>query len=133
MVEGGFIHASANTGRLKGANVYLDTCPAGIATQNPQLRKRFSGKPEYIINFMEFVAQELREYMAKLGIRTVYGYQAENCLRHIRGDQLRFRCVKCSDSCRSNTEMHIFRIAEVAVPALVGLKGESVNGGRFQP
>nr|WP_325298678.1 glutamate synthase large subunit [uncultured Dysosmobacter sp.] len=49
----------------------LDTCPAGIATQNPQLRKRFSGKPEYIINFMYFVAQELREYMAKLGIRTV--------------------------------------------------------------
>ncbi|MDO4314809.1 MAG: glutamate synthase large subunit [Oscillospiraceae bacterium] len=49
----------------------LDTCPAGIATQNPQLRKRFSGKPEYIINFMCFVAQELREYMAKLGIRTV--------------------------------------------------------------
>ena len=49
----------------------LDPCPAGIATQNPQLRKRFSGKPEYIINFMEFVAQELREYMAKLGIRTV--------------------------------------------------------------
>ncbi|WP_298032413.1 glutamate synthase large subunit [uncultured Dysosmobacter sp.] len=49
----------------------LDTCPAGIATQNPQLRKRFAGKPEYIINFMYFVAQELREYMAKLGIRTV--------------------------------------------------------------
>ncbi len=49
----------------------LDTCPMGIATQNPQLRKRFSGKPEYIINFMHFVAQELREYMAKLGIRTV--------------------------------------------------------------
>ncbi|WP_298024204.1 glutamate synthase large subunit [uncultured Dysosmobacter sp.] len=49
----------------------LDTCPAGIATQNPQLRKRFSGKPEYVIHFMEFVAQELREYMARLGIRTV--------------------------------------------------------------
>ena len=49
----------------------LDTCPAGIATQNPQLRKRFAGKPEYIVNFMEFVAQELREYMARLGIRTV--------------------------------------------------------------
>ncbi|MBP3508462.1 glutamate synthase large subunit [Oscillibacter sp.] len=49
----------------------LDTCPAGIATQNPQLRKRFAGKPEYVINFMYFVAQELREYMAKLGIRTV--------------------------------------------------------------
>ena len=49
----------------------LDTCPAGIATQNPQLRRRFSGKPEYVIHFMEFVAQELREYMARLGVRTV--------------------------------------------------------------
>lgn len=49
----------------------LDTCPVGIATQNPELRKRFKGKPEYVVNFMKFVAQELREYMAKLGIRTV--------------------------------------------------------------
>ncbi|MBQ1687846.1 MAG: glutamate synthase large subunit [Lachnospiraceae bacterium] len=49
----------------------LDTCPVGIATQNPELRKRFQGKPEYIENFMRFVAQELREYMAKLGVRTV--------------------------------------------------------------
>ncbi len=49
----------------------LDTCPFGIATQNPELRKRFSGKPEYIVNFMRMVAQELREIMAKLGIRTV--------------------------------------------------------------
>ena len=48
-----------------------DTCPVGIATQNPELRKRFAGKPEYVINFMRFIAQELREYMAKLGIRTV--------------------------------------------------------------
>ena len=49
----------------------LDTCPVGIATQNPELRKRFNGKPEYVMNFMEFVAEELREYMAKLGIRKV--------------------------------------------------------------
>ncbi len=49
----------------------LDTCPVGIATQNPELRKRFKGKPEYVVNFMHFVAQELREYMAKLGVRTV--------------------------------------------------------------
>ena len=49
----------------------LDTCPVGIATQNPELRKRFQGKPEYVINFMRFIAQELREYMAKLGVRTV--------------------------------------------------------------
>ena len=49
----------------------LDTCPAGIATQNPELRKRFSGKPAYVIHFMRFVAQELREIMAKLGVRSV--------------------------------------------------------------
>ncbi len=49
----------------------LDTCPVGVATQNPELRKRFTGKPEYIVNFMRFIAQELREYMAKLGVRTV--------------------------------------------------------------
>ena len=49
----------------------LDTCPVGVATQNPELRKRFAGKPEYVMNFMRFIAQELREYMAKLGVRTV--------------------------------------------------------------
>ena len=49
----------------------LDTCPVGVATQNPELRKRFKGKPEYVMNFMRFAAQELREYMAKLGVRTV--------------------------------------------------------------
>ena len=49
----------------------LDTCPVGVATQNPELRKNFKGKPEYVMNFMRFIAQELREYMAKLGVRTV--------------------------------------------------------------
>lgn len=49
----------------------LDTCPVGIATQNPELRNRFCGKPEYVMNFMTFVAEELREIMAKLGVRTV--------------------------------------------------------------
>ena len=49
----------------------LDTCPVGVATQNPELRKRFCGKPEYVVNFMRFIAQELREHMAKLGVRTV--------------------------------------------------------------
>ena len=49
----------------------LDTCPVGVATQNPELRKRFKGKPEYIVNFMRFIAQEMREYMAKLGVHTV--------------------------------------------------------------
>ena len=49
----------------------LDTCPVGVATQNPELRKRFCGKPEYVINFMMFIAEEMREIMAKLGVRTV--------------------------------------------------------------
>lgn len=48
-----------------------DTCPVGIATQNPELRKRFRGKPEYVMNFMKFIAQELREIMARLGLRTI--------------------------------------------------------------
>jgi glutamate synthase (ferredoxin) len=50
---------------------HLDTCPVGVATQNPELRKNFSGDPAYVVNFMHFVAQELREIMAQLGFRTV--------------------------------------------------------------
>ena len=49
----------------------LDTCPMGIATQRPELRKNFRGKPEYVMNFMNFVAEELRRIMARLGVRTV--------------------------------------------------------------
>ena len=49
----------------------LDTCPMGIATQNPELRKNFKGKPEYVMNFMTYVAEEVREIMASLGIRTM--------------------------------------------------------------
>ena len=45
----------------------LDTCPVGIATQNPELRKRFKGKPEYVMNFMRFIAEELREYHGQAG------------------------------------------------------------------
>ena len=50
---------------------HLNTCPVGIATQDPELRKNFKGKPEHVINFMYFVAQELREIMSQLGFRTV--------------------------------------------------------------
>ncbi|MCP3678048.1 MAG: glutamate synthase large subunit [Deltaproteobacteria bacterium] len=50
---------------------HLDTCSVGVATQNPELRKRFTGKPDYLVNFMRFVAQEVREIMARLGFRTV--------------------------------------------------------------
>ncbi|MEY4639850.1 MAG: hypothetical protein RLY13_848 [Actinomycetota bacterium] len=50
---------------------HLDTCPVGVATQNPTLRARFNGKPEFVVNFFEFLAQEVREYLAALGFRTL--------------------------------------------------------------
>jgi len=50
---------------------HLDTCPVGVATQNPELRKKFSGKPEFVVNFFEFIAEEVREYLAALGFRSL--------------------------------------------------------------
>ncbi|MCD9622991.1 glutamate synthase large subunit [Rhabdothermincola salaria] len=50
---------------------HLDTCPVGIATQNPELRKRFNGKPEFVVNFFEYIAEEVRELLAELGFRTL--------------------------------------------------------------
>jgi glutamate synthase (NADPH) large chain len=50
---------------------HLDTCPVGVATQNPELRKRFAGRPEFVVTFFEFLAQQVREYLARLGFRTL--------------------------------------------------------------
>ena len=50
---------------------HLDTCPVGVATQNPVLRERFTGKAEYVVNFFEFIAEEVRELLAELGFRTL--------------------------------------------------------------
>jgi glutamate synthase (NADPH) large chain len=50
---------------------HLDTCPVGVATQNPELRRRFTGKPEFVVNFFEFIAQEVREYLAAMGFRSL--------------------------------------------------------------
>ncbi|MEE2768506.1 MAG: glutamate synthase large subunit [Actinomycetota bacterium] len=50
---------------------HLDTCPVGVATQNPELRKKFTGRPEFVVNFFEFIAQEVRELLADLGFRTI--------------------------------------------------------------
>ena len=72
----------------------LDTCPVGIATQNPDLRCRFTGKPEYVMNFMLFIAEELREIMAKLGIRTVDELVG-------RTDKIRVRENKITDRCET--------------------------------
>ena len=50
---------------------YLNTCSVGIATQDPELRRKFAGKPEYVVNFFRFVAEELRQIMADLGFRSI--------------------------------------------------------------
>mgnify|MGYP001024753994 FL=1 len=67
----------------------LDTCPVGIATQNPELRRRFKGKPEYVMRFMLFIAEELRGIMARLGVRRVDELVG-------RGDLLRMRPKQAS-------------------------------------
>jgi glutamate synthase (ferredoxin) len=59
------------TGCIMMRVCHLNTCPAGVATQDPRLREKFKGKPEHVVNFMRFVAQELREIMASLGFRTL--------------------------------------------------------------
>ena len=72
----------------------LDTCPVGIATQNPELRKRFKGKPEYVINFMMFIAEELREIMAKCGVRTVDELVGHSEFLRVRDKQITERASK---------------------------------------
>ena len=71
----------------------LDTCPCGIATQNPELRKRFGGKPEYVMNFMLYIAEELREIMARLGIRRVEDMVGRTDLLRVRKSQITGRAA----------------------------------------
>jgi glutamate synthase (ferredoxin) len=59
------------TGCIMMRVCHLNTCPAGVATQDPKLRAKFAGKPEHVVNFMKFIAEEVREIMAQLGFRTV--------------------------------------------------------------
>ena len=59
------------TGCIMMRVCHLNTCPAGIATQDPRLRAKYTGKPEHVVNFMTFIAQELRELMAQMGFRTI--------------------------------------------------------------
>ena len=67
---------------------HLDTCPVGIATQNPELRKRFTGKPEFVVNFFEFIAEEVREYLAALGLPLDRrGDRPRRGARHARRDR----------------------------------------------
>ncbi|HEX8508763.1 MAG TPA: glutamate synthase large subunit, partial [Propionibacteriaceae bacterium] len=79
---------------------HLDTCPVGVATQNEELRRQFSGRPEFVVNFFEFIAQEVREYLAQLGFRTlaeavghVEVLQAQQALDHWKAHGLDLRPI----------------------------------------
>ena len=74
---------------------HLDTCPVGVATQNPELRKKFTGKPEFVVNFFEFIAEEVREILAELGFRSleeaigqVEFLDTESAISHWKADGL---------------------------------------------
>ncbi len=70
--EFGFSTAALiSAGCIMMRKCHLNTCPVGVATQDPELRKRFAGQPEHVINFMSFIAEEVRELMAELGFRTM--------------------------------------------------------------
>jgi glutamate synthase (NADPH/NADH) large chain len=68
---------------------HLDTCPVGIATQNPRLRERFTGRPEFVENFFEFIAEEVREYLAALGVRTIDELIGDASRLHVREHHVR--------------------------------------------
>ena len=74
---------------------HLDTCHVGVATQNPELRKKFTGKPEFVVNFFEFIAEEVRELLAELGFRSleeaigeVESLDVEDAVAHWKADGL---------------------------------------------
>jgi glutamate synthase (ferredoxin) len=79
---------------------HLDTCPVGVATQNPELRKRFTGDPSHVVNFMRFIAQDMREHMARLGFRTVNEMigrvdkiEPQRAIRHWKATGLDFSAI----------------------------------------
>ncbi len=85
----------------------LDTCPMGIATQNPELRKNFRGKPEYVMNFMEFIAEELREIMARLGARSVAELVGRSDLLKFREKQVTRRAASVDMSAVLSSEYSV--------------------------
>ncbi|MFC4942313.1 glutamate synthase large subunit [Pseudonocardia sp. GCM10023141] len=92
---------------------HLDTCPVGVATQNPKLRERFDGRPEYVVNFMRFIAEEVREYLAQLGFRTVaeaVGHaemlDTDDAVRHWKTEGLDLRPIFHMPELKPGTARH---------------------------
>lgn len=79
---------------------HLDTCPVGVATQNPELRKKFMGDPSHVVNFMHFIAQEMREIMAQMGFRTINEMigradrlNVQQAIEHWKAKGLDYSCI----------------------------------------
>ena len=92
---------------------HLDTCPVGVATQNPELRKRFSGKPEFVKTFFEFLAEEVREYLAALGFRSLdeaIGHvellDVQRAVSHWKADGLDLSPILSSDHVTPGVSTH---------------------------
>ncbi|RMD82020.1 MAG: glutamate synthase large subunit, partial [Candidatus Dadabacteria bacterium] len=113
--EFGFATAAlVASGCIMMRKCHLNTCPVGIATQDPELRKRFAGKPEHVINFMRFVAQELREIMAYMGFRTV---------QEMTGRVDRIEVVDLSDHWKARHLDFTQILSQPDVPPEVGISG----------
>jgi glutamate synthase (NADPH) large chain len=120
---------------------HLDTCPVGIATQNPDLRAKFAGKAEYVVNFMQFVAEEVRELLAELGFRTVeeaIGHaemiEVSDALDHWKARDLDLSAilhvpVLASDTPRHHTTGQEHGLDEALDQTIIQLAGASIETG----
>ena len=118
---------------------HLDTCPVGVATQNPELRKRFSGKPEFVETFFEYIAEEVRELLARLGFRTldeaIGSYElldTENAVNHWKAHGLDLSPVLAFpnvDSPRRNTSVQDHGLANALDNELIELAQGALSTG----
>ena len=124
---------------------HLDTCPVGVATQNPVLRERFSGKPEFVVNFMEFIAEEVREYLAALGFRwldEVIGHNdlldMDGAVEHWKASGLDLEPILkgpqfAEDVPRRNLRQQDHELeAHFDVPIIERAQGVIAHGGHFE-
>ena len=92
---------------------HLDTCPVGVASQNPELRKRFTGQPEFVETFFEYIAEEVREYLAKLGFRSLeeaigqaHLLDVDRAVTHWKADGLDLTPILSTEAIRPGVDMH---------------------------
>ena len=122
---------------------HLDTCPVGVATQNPELRKKFTGKPEFVVNFFEFIAEEVRELLAELGFRSleeaigqVEFLDTEEAVSHWKADGLDLSPILYSPPLPANTDRRqtTFQdhgLEEVLDRKLIEMSMPSLEGGEL--